>query len=531
MKTLNLLHRARLLAGAAVIACVPIAVIAQQLGGTLVITVEPEPPSLASYNSTSQPIGQVATKVYDGLLSYDRETTAQPALAESWEVSEDGKSITFNLRQGVTWHDGEPFTSADVQFTFMEVLKEFHPRGVNNFRELIAVDTPDAHTAIFRLTGPAPYIMRILSSYESPIVPKHAFGEQDVREYDKANTPIGTGPFKFVEWQRGQYMRFDRNENYWKDGLPYLDRIFARFIPDPGTRTAAMETGEVHLTAYSHIPTEDLGFLAEQDHLAVTEDGYEMMPGVTFLIFDTTKPPFDDVRVRQAVSYAIDRQFIIDAVWNGYSKVATGPMDSKMVWYSDDVRDYTVSDRLDIANRLLDEAGYPRGENGIRFEMTHDVQPYGEVWQRFGEVVVQQLADVGIDVTIRYEDTPTWLNRVFTNYDFSMTSTGYFNFSDPVIGVHRGYHSNQIKPGTVFVNASRWSSPETDRIMDKAAVEIDFDRRMELYDEFQRLVVDAAPHVFVQEPAQITVYNNKVNGLLESPFGSFWGMDTVWIEQ
>lgn len=531
MQRLKLLEGSRLLAGAVILSSLPFATIAQQSGGTLVMTVVPEPPSLASYISTSQPIGQVATKVYDGLLTYNSETEAQPALAESWQVSEDGKSITFNLRKGVTWHDGEPFTSADVQFTFMNVLKEFHPRGVNNFRELIAVDTPDDHTAIFRLTGPAPYIMRILSSYESPIVPKHAFGQQDVREYDMANTPIGTGPFKFVEWQRGQYMRFDRNEDYWQDGLPYLDRIVARFIPDPGTRTAAMETGEVHLTAYSHIPTEDLGFLGAQDHLEVTQDGYEMMPGVTFLIFDTTEPPFDDVRVRQAVSYAIDRQFIVDAVWNGYSKPATGPMSSKLIWYSDDVRDYAVPDRLDIANRLLDEAGYPRKDNGIRFEITHDVQPYGEVWQRFGEVVVQQLAEVGIDVKIRYEDTPTWLNRVFTDYDFAMTSTGYFNFSDPVIGVHRGYHSNQIKPGTVFVNASRWSSPETDRIMDEAAVELDVNRRMELYTELQRLVVDAAPHVFVEEPAQISVYNTKVKGLLENPFGSFWGMETVWIEE
>jgi peptide/nickel transport system substrate-binding protein len=202
-----------------------------------------------------------------------------------------------------------------------------------------------------------------------------------------------------------------------------------------------------------------------------------------------------------------------------------------MIWHTEDVLRYDVPDRLEIANRLLDEAGYPRGPNGIRFEMVHDVQPYGEVWQRFAEVVVQQFAQVGIAVTIRYEDTPTWLTRVFTNYDFTMTSTGYFNFSDPVIGVHRGYHSEQIKPGTVFVNAARWSSPETDRLMDEASVELDFDKRKALYDEMQRLVVEAAPHIFVDEPANITVYNNKVHGLLDSPFGSFWGMDTVWIEQ
>lgn len=531
MNTSRFLGTGLLAVGLAVLAATPGAALAQKQGGTFIMVVQPEPPSLASYLSTSQPIGQVATKVYDGLLEYDSRTEPKPALAESWSVAEDGMSITFNLRRNVTWHDGEPFTSADVKFTFMEVLKKFHPRGINNYRELEAVDTPDAHTAVFRLRGPAPYVMRILSAYESPVVPKHLFEGQDVREYSHANKPIGTGPFRFVEWKRGQYIRFDRNDSYWKDGLPYLDRIVARFIPDAGTRTAVMETGEAHLTAYSHIPAQDLPMLERQPHLTVTDDGYEMMPSVTFLMFDTTRAPFDKQAVRQAVSYAIDRQFIIDAVWHGYGKPATGPMSSKLLWYTDEVRDYSVPDRLEIANRLLDEAGYPRNAEGVRFEITHDVQPYGEVWQRFGEVVVQQLAEVGIKTTIRYEDTPTWLKRVFTDYDFQLTSTGYFNFSDPVIGVHRGYHSNQIKPGTVFVNAPRWSSPETDALMDAAAVELDFDQRKKLYEEFQARVVEAAPMVFVQEPAQISVFNNKVKGLLDAPFGSFWSMDTVWIDE
>ena len=513
------------------LALLPQGALAQNKGGTLIMVVQPEPPTLASYISTSQPVGQVATKVYDGLLEYAPNTDAKPGLAQSWSVSDGGKSITFKLREGVKWHDGKPFTSADVQFTFMDVLKKFHPRGINNYRELTAVDTPDEHTAVFRLTGPAPYILRILSAYESPVVPKHVFADQDVRGYSHANKPIGTGPFKFVEWKRGQYIRFDRNDNYWKPGLPYLDKIVARFIPDAGTRTAAMETGEAHITAYSHVPMQDLAGLKKKPDLTVTDKGYAMMPAVTFLIFDTTRPPFDKKQVRQAVAYAIDRKFTIDAVWHGYGTPATGPMSSKLIWYTDKVRRYDVADRIERANKLLDEAGYPRKADGYRFEITHDVQPYGEVWQRFGEVTVQALDKIGIKAKIRYEDTPTWLKRVFTNYDFTMTSTGYFNFSDPVIGVHRGYHSNQIKAGTVFVNAARWSSPETDALMDKAAVELDFDKRKKLYDEFQAKIVDAAPIVFVQEPALITVFNNKVKNVLASPFGSFWSMDTVWLDQ
>ena len=136
---------------------------AQEAGGTLVMLLQPEPPSLASYLSTSGPIGLMAPKVYEGLLDYDKDLNAVPSLAKSWDVSEDGKTVTFKLQEGVTWHDGEPFTSADVQFTVMELLKELHPRGPNSFREVESIDTPDELTAVFNLKNPAPYMMRALS--------------------------------------------------------------------------------------------------------------------------------------------------------------------------------------------------------------------------------------------------------------------------------------------------------------------------------------------------------------------------------
>lgn len=504
--------------------------VAQKSGGTLIMAVQPEPPSLASYISTSQPIGQVATKVYDGLLEYDVDSKAQPALAESWKVGEDGKTITFNLRKGVQWHDGKPFTSADVQFTFMNVLSKVHPRGINVLRQLEAVDTPDAHTAIFRLKEPAPYLLRVMSGYESPILPKHVFADQDVRQYSHADKPIGTGPFVFTEWRRGQYIRLDRNPNYWRKGLPYLDRIVARFIPDASTRSAAVETGEVHMVAFNHIPAQDLPALRKKPNIVVETGGYGMMPGVTILIFDTTEPPFDKKEVRQAVSYAVDRQFIVDAVWRGIGKPATGPMHSSLPYFTDEVRRYDVPDRIDRANRLLDEAGYPRKADGFRFEITHDLQPYGEEWQRMGEAVAQQLGAVGIKVNLRYEDTPRWLKRIYTDYDFDLTSTGYFNFADPVIGVHRGYHSNQIKPGTVFVNGGRWSSPETDKLMDMATVELDETKRAAQYKELQQKLVEAAPMVWVAQTEYYTVHQKKVKNVAKSALGSFYSQDSTWID-
>ena len=171
---------------------------AQQAGGSLVFLVQPEPPTMAGYVSTSGPIGLLGPKIYDGLVDYDNDGKMVPMLAESVDVSPDGKTITFNLRKGVTWHDGEAFTSEDVQFTIMDVLKKVHPRGPNSFKEVSSIDTLDAHTAVFNLDNPAPYMLRALSSYESPMVPKHHLEGQDVKTAKLANNPIGTGPFKFV---------------------------------------------------------------------------------------------------------------------------------------------------------------------------------------------------------------------------------------------------------------------------------------------------------------------------------------------
>ena len=176
---------------------------AQKPGGTLVQITQPEPPNLAPYISTSAPIGQVTAKVYEGLLEYRFDLKPKPSLAERWEVSPDGKTVTFKLRRDVNFHDGKPFTSADVQFTIMEVLKKVHPRGISTFRDVTAVETPDDYTAILKLNNAAPYMLAALSGYESPMLPKHIFSQGDIKAHPNANNPIGTGPFKFVEWRRG----------------------------------------------------------------------------------------------------------------------------------------------------------------------------------------------------------------------------------------------------------------------------------------------------------------------------------------
>jgi len=505
---------------------------AQEAGGTLAFLVQPEPPTLASYVSTSGPIGLVMPKVYEGLFDYDNDGKMVPMLAESYEMSADGKTVTFKLRKNVRWHDGKPFTSADVKFTILEVLKKVHPRGPNSFREVSRIDTPDDHTAIFHLDNPAPYMMRSFSAYESPMVPMHLLEGQDVKSASLANNPVGTGPFKFVEWKKGQYIRLDKNEDYWQEGLPYLDRIVGRFIPDASTRTAAMENGEVMYAAYNAIPNIDAVRLKERDDIGVTTDGYSMINPMALIEFNTIEGPFVDPAIRRAISTAIDRRFMIDTIFFGYGKPATSALSSnfKATNLHAAMPNYPETGDVAAANAMLDAAGYAKDANGVRMRAVLDIIPYGEDWRRAGEYLKQAMGDIGIEVELRYEDVPTWLKRVYHNYDFEMNINYFYQLPDPVLGVHRHYGTNQIRQGTHFVNSSRYSNPELDALLDSGSKEPDAAKRTATYKEVQEILAQDMPVVNLFELEFLTVYNTQLKGAYGSAMGAYGSFREAWLD-
>ena len=506
---------------------------AQKAGGTLIQIVQPEPPSLAPYLSTSGPIGLVAPKIYQGLLDYDLDLNVVPELAKSFDVSEDGLTVTFKLQKGVTWHDGKPFTSADVEFTIMHVLKKFHPRGPNSFKEVTEIQTPDEHTAIFKLAKPAPYMMRAFSAYESPMVPKHLLEGTDIRSAKLGNNPVGTGPFKFTEWKKGQYIRLDKNENYWKEGLPLLDRVVARVIPDASTRTAAMESGEVHYGAYGAIPNVDVVRLRKMDSIGTTTDGYSMINPMALIEFSVNKAPFDKAAIRQAISLTIDRQFLIDNIWFGYGKAATSALSSNFEptgLYKASIN-YPATPNVSAAIKLLEDAGYAADSNGVRAKAVLDLIPYGEDWRRAGEYVKQALLEIGISLELRYEDVPTWIKRVYGDYDFEMNMNYFYQLPDPVIGVHRHYGTDQIRKGTPFVNSSGYSDAGLDALLVAGATSANQEERIQVYNAIQdKLAVDM-PVVNLFEMQFITVYSEKLKDHAFSAMGSYSSFDRAWLDQ
>ena len=508
---------------------------APQSGGTLTITTTPEPAIITNALSSAPTTAELATKIFDGLLEYDMNLKPQPSLAESWTITPDGKTITFKLRQDVVWHDGKPFTSADVQFALMEVVKKYHPRGQGNLGPVASIDTPDAHTAVFNLAHPYPPLMMGLSSLESPIVPRHIYEGTDFRNNPAVNNPIGTGPFKFTRWEKGNFIQLDKNERYWRPGRPYLDRLIVRFIADSATRAAAVERSEIDVATFGTINPVEMRRLETLPHLAIAKGGYEAIAPVMMLELNTRRPPFDDKRVRLAVAYALDRNFVTRAIWHGFGRPAVGPISSFMkgngAFTDQNILRFDVKDRLDIANRLLDEAGLKRGANGMRVKIVHDPAPFGEDWRRMGEYIKQALARVGIEVELRNRDYPSFVRQVHNEYDFDMTSTWSIGMADPTLGVQRQTWSKAINRNVPFGNVSQYANPEVDALWEAAQTENDPAKRNRIFHKLQELLVADSPIIWLMEMDLVAVQNKRVQDLITSPLGLRGGLYDTWIKR
>ncbi len=498
-------------------------------GGSMTMSLDPQPSILVSALNSSSPVYVVSSKIFDGLVSYDENFNLIPRLAESWEVSDDGLTITFHLREGVTFHDGEPMTSEDVAYTFMEILKQRHPRGKSTFQFLEAVETPDDLTAVFKFSTASPYVMRALAGAESPIMPKHVYDGTDVMKNPANTAPIGTGPFKFGEYERGSHIILTRNENYWDGDKPYLDQLVIRLISDSASRAAALESGEVQYGAQYVIPLSDVARMDANPQLEVSTDGWGYNTSVNYMDFNLRRDQWQDVRVRQAIVHAIDKDFLVDNVWHGFATPADGPITNRQAdFHTTDVPHYDFD--LDKAAALLDEAGYPVKEDGKRFSMTIDYSPSGDTYSQTAEILKQNLAKIGVEATLRAADGPTYVRRIWTDNDFDVNIFAASNIADPVIGLHRFYWSDNIKKGVAYSNGAGYASEEMDEILEAAQVEVNLEKRKELYKKMQQLAMtdlSTYPIVYIN---WFSVYDKSVKGLNQTALGVYENFANVYLE-
>ncbi|MEO7057639.1 MAG: ABC transporter substrate-binding protein [Caldimonas sp.] len=521
---LKFLGRAALCFAVAAGAALPAA--AQQRGGTLNMIVNPEPPTLMLGLNQLSGVQMIGGKIYQGLLTYDSNLNPQPGLAKSWTVSDDGLTYTFKLQDGVKWHDGKPFTSADVVFTTTKFLPEVHSRARNNFGHVASVTAPDASTVVFKMKETfAPF----LGSFEvssAPMVPRHIYEGTDFKTNPANQTPIGTGPFKLKEWKKGAYIHLVRNDSYWKPGLPYLDDIYFQVIPDSASRAVALESGKVDVSSFSDIELFDVNRFKSNPAFEVTNKGYEFLSPLAWIEFNDRNKPMSDKRFRQAVMYALDRGFIRDKIWFGHAKVATGPVSSATRFYEPDVKQYSLD--LKKADALLDEMGLVKDKDGVRATIKLLGLPYGETWNRLNEYVRQSLSKVGLRVVIESTDAAGWTQRL-ANWDFEMLVSYLTQYGDPALGVARTYISSNIKKGVPYTNTSGYSNPRVDQLFAEGASAVKDDDRRRFYSEVQKILVEDVPLAWLIEIKFPTIYNKRVHNLVTTGIGVNESFDIVYL--
>lgn len=495
-------------------------------GGTLNAIINPEPPMLNVGVNLQTPTQTVAGKLFLGLLTYDFNMNPLPSLAKSWTVSKDGKTYTFELERNVKWHDGKPLTADDVVYTVLEFLPQTHPRAKWIFSHCESVTASDPYTVVFKLKEPFGAFMSALDIANLPVQPKHVYAGSDIKKNPANVQPIGCGPFKLKEWVRGSHIHLVRNDDYFRPGKPYLDAIIYRVIPDGASRAVALESGQVQLTQWTDLELFDAQRLSKDQRFALTTKGYEAYAPVLYLEMNVRSAPLNDKRFRQAVSHAIDRQFVKDKVLYGFGRVATSPIDSRTKFHDASLKPYDFS--IDKATKLLDEMGLKPDAKGVRANLRLAVPPYGEMPARTSEYIKQALAKIGVAITLETSDAAGWAQKIATwNYDMNLTWP--FQYGDPAIGVARNFVTSNIQK-VLFTNTIGFSNPEIDKVVEAAASENDPQKRQALYDKMQSLLLDESPCAWLAELEFPTLYDKRLKNVVTSASGVQASFDGVYFE-
>jgi peptide/nickel transport system substrate-binding protein len=455
--------------------------------------------------------------VYLSLFVVRPEEKVEPLLAESWTMSPDGKEYVFKLRSGVTWHDGKPFTSADVKFSIENINSKLHPTGRGAFKALKSIETPDDLTVRFVLDRPSAVFMNGLDISYGCILPKHLWEGTNYVTNPHNFKPVGTGPYKMVEYVRGSHIRYEKNERFFIPGKPEFDELILKIIPEPAARIAAFQNGEVDMIYHGALPMVEGDRVSKLPGVKVKKPS---MRGPAYLaIFNVRKAPFDNVKVRRAIAHAIDRQYLLDNVNAGYTIKMIGHVPPASPLHNASLKDYELD--VTTANRLLDEAGYPKKADGTRFPLDLLWPTHDSGVTKMAAVIEQNLAAVGIKVNLNPLDRATLNQRGYVGLQFDMIVETYALGPDPDLGVERLYNSNNIRtPPAPYTNSSGYTNPEVDRLFDEQRVMVDLKERKKIYDRIQEILWRDLPVLPIYSYAPPNAYRaSHVEGLYDFYYG------------
>ena len=444
--------------------------------------------------ATDVPSFMVINVMLEPLVVFDETLGLQPRLATSWDVSDDGLTLAFTLREGVTWHDGATFTSADVRHTYETTLDpDFGAPNRSLYVAIESIDTPDDYSVVFNLNTPTAFLLNNMA--RMPIVPAHVEHDVNVR-------PVGTGPYVFESQVRDDRTVLRRFEDYW-GGVANIEFVEFRIIPENATRLLAVEAGEVDVTQ-GQLPPEELTRLEEEPAFIL-----ERTPGTgyTYLGFNTAVEPLNDVRVRQALNHLIPRQGIVERVLAGNGFPGISMLLPTMPWFNPDVRRYDYDPEL--ARNLLEEAGLDFSEPLSLY--TND----NAVRIQIAEILNFEFSQIGLELQTNVEEFGAFLQRVQQTDDFDMFILGWGGQLDPDRATIRQFHSGD--PGSA--NYTNYNNPRVDALLDEATVtDPSSERSIELYREIQAIVVEESPYAFINYTEETALYHPWIGGWGVHPY-------------
>jgi len=468
-------------------------------------------PVLASDSASSD----INSQLYNGLVRYDKDLRPEGELAESWEISEDNLTITFKLRKNVKWHDGTPFTSADVKFNYELYVDPNTPTAyAESFRQVTSVAAPDPYTFVVRYEKPyAPALI----SWGLPVHPKHLLEGQDVTKSPLARKPVGTGPYKLVEWQSGEKIVLESNPEYF-EGQPYIKRIVYRIIPDQATQFLELQTGSLDFMGLSPLQydrqTDTPAFRRLYNKYRYLNFGY------TYLGYNLRRPLFQDKLVRQALSFAINKQEIIDGVLLGYGVAATGPYKPDTWVYNPDVPRYDYDPEK--ARALLAEAGWTDSDgdgildkDGQKFSFAIVTNQGNDLRSKTGEIIQRRFKDIGVEVKLRIIEWATFLKEFINPGNFDATILGWTGGPEP--DAYNVWHSSKTGPRQLnFIN---FQNAEVDQVLEEGRRVFDQQQRKAYYDRFQQVLAEEQPYTFLYISEALPAVSKRFRGVEPAPAG------------
>jgi peptide/nickel transport system substrate-binding protein len=477
------MKRIFLFLAACVVGFVPLQL--QAAGDHLNMGVVLEPPHLDPTAGAAAAIDEVVyANVFEGLTRIDRNGEIKPALAADWEVSNDGKVYRFILREGVKFHDGTAMDSSDVIFSIQRAIADDSVNAQKAlFEPVESVAAEGSGSVVITLKRPTGHFLFNLGWGDAVVV-----GEESA-DGNKSN-PVGTGPFLFKRWVKGDRVELERNPDYWGEPAKLATATF-RFIPDPAAAVSAMMAGDVDAFANFPAPENMIQFEADPRFKVIIGS----TEGETILSINNGRPPFDDLRVRRAIAHAIDRKDIIDGAMFGYGTAIGSHFAPHHPAHVDLTNRYPLD--LNKARALLSEAGYPEG-----FQATLKLPPPSYA-RRGGEIIASQLSEIGIELEIIPVEWAQWLEQVFRGKDYDLTIVSHTEPMDIGIYAREGYYFD-------------YHSDAFNGLMDKLASEVDEKARYGVMADAQKLLAEDAVNGFLFQLAKHGVWNAKVKGLWEN---------------